>query len=81
MALIVVPMLRQGRRVHLVPKLDGRRWDRTLCNVSLSDDWRELTADHATRLGFCPNCANRTAWLQDLFEWIQAAPSLQRPPN
>ena len=70
MSLTIVATIRTGRRVHLVPEHNGRRWHRTLCNVTLSDDWRDLTRHERETLPLCDNCAARWQWINDLTTWM-----------
>ena len=66
----VALLIREGRLVHVVPTMDGRRWDRTLCNVRISTDWREVTERERTTLPVCPKCINRSEWFHDLGVWL-----------
>jgi len=81
--IIAVPTVRTGRRAHLILEYGEHRWNRTLCNVTISDDWRDLTRNERETLSLCPNCVHRWQWWLDLGEWIaelpDAAPTSRGP--
>jgi adenosylcobinamide amidohydrolase len=65
-------LIREGRLVHAVPTRDGRRWDRTLCNVTINAYWRELTDHERETLPVCPKCTNRAEWFDALGAWMNS---------